>query len=446
MRQSIFFLVFVIFLPVQAFAEGNVTTFTLKNGMQAVVIEDHRAPVVTHMVWYKVGAADEAPGKSGLAHLLEHLMFKGTARFGPGKFSETVASIGGAENAFTYFDYTAYFQRVAADRLGLMMEMEADRMRGLILSENDVRTERDVVLEERNTRTDDNPGALFSEQRRAAQFLNSHYGIPVIGWRHEVEKLTREDALAFYHRYYAPNNAVLVVAGDVNPEDVRKLAEKYYGSIPANPDLEPRDRPTEPPQLAERRVMFADSRVARPYVIRTYLAPERNAGDQKEAAALTMLAELLGGNGLSSVLGQKLQLQQKIALDTSAFYDGVSLDKTMFGLFVVPAPGVSLKDAEKAMDAAIADFLKKGVNRDELARIKTQVRAAQIYARDSLQGMARRYGEALTSGLTVRDVQEWPSVLEAVTPDDILAAARKVLDRRHAVTGWLMREKSEAGQ
>jgi len=444
MRKLTLILFSVLFLPYSAFAKDNVSTFNLSNGLMGVVIEDHRAPVVNHMLWYRIGAADEFPGKSGLAHLLEHLMFKGTAAYGPGQFSSIVAANGGSENAFTTQDYTAYFQRVASDRLGLMMKMESDRMRGLILTDKDVTTERSVVLEERNTRTDNNPGALFREQRNAALYVNQPYHIPVIGWRHEVAKLNRQDAMGFYNKYYAPNNAILVVAGDVDPAAVRVLAEKYFGTIPHSNSVKPRARPTEPPQLAARRLFLADSRVSRSYVIRTYLAPERNAGDQKQAAALTMLAEVLGGDGLNSVLGQKLQLEQKIALNSSAFYDGLSLDKTKFGLFIVPAKGVSLRQAEDAMDAVVAQFMKDGVDAGQLARIKTQIRASQVYGRDSLQGLARKYGEALTSGLTVKDVQEWPDVLQSVTSDDIIAAAKSVFDRHQSVTGWLMHNESEA--
>jgi len=446
MRRLGFLFFIVLFYPLAGMSASNVTTFTLANGMDAVVIEDHRAPVVTHMVWYRIGAADEAPGKSGLAHLLEHLMFKGTKKFGPGEFSRIVAANGGSENAFTSFDYTGYFQRVASDRLPLMMEMESDRMRGLILSNKDVTTERSVVLEERSTRTDNNPGALFSEQRAAALYLNQHYGIPVIGWRHEVEKLNRTDALAFYNKYYAPNNAILVVAGDVYPDQVKAMAEKYYGPIAPSPNLKKRNRPTEPPQLAARRLFFSDSRVSQPYVIRTYLAPERNAGDQKQAAALTMLAEILGGNGINSVLGKKLQLEQKVALNASAFYDGLSLDKTSFGLFIAPAEGVSLRKGEDAMDAVIAQFMKDGVDPGQLARLKTQIRASQIYGRDSLQGLARKYGEALTSGLTVKDVEDWPKILQSVTAADIMAAAKMVFNRKQSVTGWLMRTDKEASK
>lgn len=429
-------------LAVPAQAAENVTDFTLENGLQVVVIEDHRAPVVVQMVWYRVGAADEAPGKSGIAHFLEHLMFKGTDEIGPGEFSSIVEAQGGNDNAFTSWDYTAYFQRVAADRLDLMMKLESDRMSDLRLAEEDVLTERDVILEERNQRTDSNPGALLGEQMRAAQFLNHPYGIPIIGWRHEMEQLSKDDAKDFYRRHYAPNNAVLVVAGDVTPDQVRDMAQRHYGPIPAATDLAPRARVTEPPQLSERRLTLSDPRVSEPYVSRSYLAPERDPGDQKTAAALTILAELLGGNGTTSVLARALQFDQQKAVYAAAFYDGSSVDDTTFNFVVVPTPDTTLPQVEEALDAALTAFLETGPDPEDLARIKTQIRAADIYARDDADGLARRYGEALANGLTIDDVRQWPEILGAVTADDIMAAARLVLDRRKSVTGYLQREEA----
>ncbi|QDL93648.1 insulinase family protein [Paroceanicella profunda] len=424
-------------LGLPAAAEAPVTHFTLDNGMEGVVIEDHRAPVVTHMVWYRIGSADEQPGKSGIAHFLEHLMFKGTDTIPEGAFSKIVAANGGQDNAFTSYDYTGYFQNIAADRLDVVMKMEADRMRNLVLSDAVVNPERDVILEERNSRVENNPSALFGEQMDAAQFMNHHYGIPVIGWRHEMEGLTREDALAFYHRYYAPNNAILVVAGDVDPAKVEEMAKEIYGPVAPTPDLAPRARPQEPPQRAPRHLTYEDPRVGQPYVMRTYLSPERNPGDQKTAAALTVLAELLGGSGLTSVMGQELQLKQKIALASGASYQGLSIDPNTFTVYVVPVPGVSLADAEAAMDKVIADFLQNGPDPDDLARIREQVRASEIYALDSQSGLARRYGSALAVGLTVEDVAAWPDLLQEVTADDVMAAAREVFNPLNSVTGWL---------
>ena len=427
----------------QAQTADRVTTFTLDNGLEAVVIEDNRAPVVVHMMWYKVGSADETSGKSGIAHFLEHLMFKGTETMEPGEFSRVVAANGGYDNAFTSYDYTAYFQRVASDRLELMMRMEADRMRNLVLDDEDMLTERDVVVEERAQRTDSNPGALFSEQRRAAQFLNHPYGRPIIGWRDEVAALTLQDALDFYALHYAPNNAVLVVAGDVDPDEVRALATQYYGRLPPSENLPPRARPAEPEHLSARHMEMVDDRVSNPYVIRTWLAPERDAGAQQDAAAYTLLAALLGGNSATSHMGNLLEQTEKSALYTEAFYSGMSLDDTTFGMLVVPVPGRTLEQAEADMERALETFIEEGIDSAKLERLKAQVRASEIYGQDSLQGRARSYGAALTSGLTVEDVQMWPATLEAVTEDQILKAAKSLLDLNTSVTGYLTNPSAE---
>ena len=445
MKQLFVTLAALVALCAPAHANDQTTHFTLDNGMDVVVIEDHRAPVVVHMVWYRAGSADETPGVSGVAHFLEHLLFKATENLESGELSATVARNGGRDNAFTSFDYTGYYQRVAADRLELMMQMESDRMVNLRLDENDIATERDVIIEERNQRTENNPSSLFREQKNAALYLNHRYGVPVIGWRHEMVDLNLEAAQAYYDQFYAPNNAVLVVAGDATPEQVRTLAEKYYGVLEPNPALEPRNRPSEPRQMAERRMVFRDARVAQPYVSRSYLAPERDPGDQKKAAALVMLSELLGG-GTTSWLTKKLQFETQKAVFTGAFYDGLSLDDTSFSLVIVPAQGVSLQEAEDAMDAAVSDFLETGVDPEQLARIKFQLGAARVYARDNVETLANRYGEALAIGLGIDDIQAWPDVLDAVTEDDILAAAHEVLVRDHSVTGWLTGERQEMTQ
>jgi zinc protease len=423
--------------PISASTADQVTHFTLDNGLEVVVIEDHRAPVVTQMLWYRAGSADETPGVSGVAHFLEHLLFKGTKTMAPGEFSATVARNGGSDNAFTSYDYTAYFQRIAADRLELIMRMESDRMTNLQLDEADILTERNVIIEERNQRVENSPGALFREQKNAMQYLNHRYGVPIIGWRHEMEGLDLDAALDYYRTFYAPNNAILIVAGDVTPEDVRQLAETYYGPIPANPALPERARPQEPPQLAERRITMRDARVSQPYVTRSYLAPERDSGDQQKAAALTLLADILGG-GQTSHLAERLQFQTQTAVQVGASYSGLSLDDTTFDLFVMPAPGTTLEQAEAAMDDALITFLETGVDAEQLERIKMQIRASETYARDDAGGLAQRYGQALTQGLTVADVQAWPEILEATTAEEIMQAAREVLDRTQSVTGWLM--------
>jgi zinc protease len=425
-------------------AAEDVTTYQLQNGMDVVVIEDHRAPVVVHMVWYRSGSADEPPGQSGVAHFLEHLLFKATDTLESGEFSRVVAENGGSDNAFTSYDYTAYYQRVAADRLELMMQMEADRMNNLRLTPEDIVTERGVILEERNQRTDNNPNALAREQMRAVQYLNHRYGVPIIGWRHEMETLDMDDALDFYDLYYSPNNAILVVAGDVLPRDVFELANKYYGVIPAEENLPERFRSAEPPQTAARRLTYLDDRVAQPYVSRSYLAPERDPGDQETAAALVYLAELLGGSQFSSALGQALQFDTQTAVYAGAGYSGLSLDDATFNVTVVPAQGVTLSDAEVAMDQVLVDFLATDIDPDQMDRIRTQLRAQEIYALDNVEGIANRYGRALAMGLSVEDVQAWPEVLQSVTAEDVLAAAAEVLDSRRSVTMWVAANEEDA--
>ena len=446
MRSVLIPLALAASLAAPALGAGEVTDFRLENGMEVVVIEDHRAPVVVHMVWYRAGAADEPSGRSGIAHFFEHLMFKATDTMASGELSRVVEANGGSDNAFTSQDYTAYFQRVAADRLGLMMGMEADRMRHLKLSEDDIGTERQVIVEERAMRTDNDPGALFREEMDAALYRNSPYGTPVIGWKPEVEALSRDDALAYYRRYYAPNNAVLVVAGDVTPEGVRALAEEYYGPLEPTVGLSPRARPQEPPSRAARRLVFADARQAQPVLMRSYLAPERNTGDQHRAAALVYLARILGGEGATSVIGRALQFESQTAVYTGASYGGTSLDPTDFTFVVVPAEGVSLTDAESALDNVLAGFLETGIDPEQFARIQTQIRASEIYALDDVGDLAQRYGAALTSGLTLEDVQAWPEVLQAITADEVMAAARDLLDKRASVTGWLVPEGGEGAE
>ena len=414
----------------------NPEAFTLGNGMQVVVIPDHRAPIVTHMVWYRVGGADDPPGKSGIAHFLEHLMFKGTETVPAGAFSKTIARNGGRDNAFTAPDYTAYTQSVAADKLELVMRLEADRMANLTLSEDLVTPEREVVLEERRSRTDNEPSAILSEQLGAAQFLAHPYGIPLIGWAHEIRALTNDDALAFYRTYYAPNNAILVVAGDVTAAEVRPLAEKYYGPIPAR-DLPPRLRPQEPPQRAARRLLMRDDRVRQPSWRRSYLAPSRMAGETRHALPLRLLAEILGG-GATSRLYRALVVEAKVAAGANAYYSGQSIDHTRFWLAATPVPGGDVATVESAVDEVIGQLVSGGVTEDELARAKTGFLAAAVYARDSLGTAARIFGAALAIGLSVDDVESWTERVEAVTVDEVNAAARHVFHEERSVTGVLL--------
>ena len=440
-RKFYFIFILSVIVPLEAFS--NVTSFSLENGMRVVVIEDHRAPVVTHMVWYRAGASDENSGKSGIAHLLEHLLFKETENVENGEFSQTVAALGGSDNAFTSQDYTAYYQRVSKQYLDLMMYYESDRMKNLKISELDFNTEVKVVIEERSQRTDSKPGALFNEQNMASLYLNHPYGVPIVGWRHELEDLDREDVIDFYKTYYSPNNAILIVSGDVDPENVQILANKFYGSLENTIYLDVRKRPAEPPQIVERRLIFEDERVSQPYITRTYLAAERDPGQQREAAALTLLADLIGSDGIQSILGKTLQLDNKKAIYTNAYYNGLSYDDTNFSLIVVPNNDVTLLDIEVELDKVINTFISNGIDEDHLERIKFQYKAQQIYSLDSAYSQARRFGVGLTSGLTIEDVLAWPKIIQDIKSSEILAAAVSLFKKESSVTGWIRKPFEE---
>ncbi len=421
----------------------TVSHFKLDNGLELVVIPDRRAPVATHMIWYKVGAADETPGKSGLAHFLEHLLFKGTAKNPAGHFSSVVARMGGQENAFTSSDYTGYYQRVPGDKLRQVMDFEADRMTGLQLTDAVVLPERDVILEERNQRMENNPRARLGEQIDAALFLNSPYGRPIIGWRHEMEGLTKDDAIAFYKRFYGPNNAVVVVAGDVDPQQALTFAQETYGQIKPRTDLPPRERPQEPPPAAVRSLTLADPRVEQPLMQRSYLVPSFRLAKAGESEALEVLAHVLG-TGSNSRLYQALVVDKPVAVSAGAYYDSSAYDMSKFTVYGVPARGVGLPEFEAAADAVLAAVVEKGVTDDEIDRAKSRLIADAVYAQDNQATMARWYGQALMSGATVDDVQKWPERIKAVTAAQVQAAARAWLDKRRSVTGYLIKDETPA--
>ena len=421
----------------------GVAHFQLANGMQAVVIPDHRAPVVTHMVWYRNGSADDPPGKSGIAHFLEHLMFKGTRLHKQGEFSELVAELGGQENAFTSNDYTAYFQRVPREHLGVLMEYESDRMRNLVLTDEVVAPERDVVLEERRMRTDSDPSAQLNEAVQAALFPHHPYGKPIIGWEHEIETLDRRDALAYYERFYTPENAVLVVAGDVAADEVRRLAEASYGAIPSRGEPPRRIRPQEPEPRAHRLVTLADEKVEQPAHQRVYLVPSYNSAAPGVAEALEIVAHLLGG-GQTSRLYKTLVMDRKIAVAAGAFYMGAALDQTRFWVYAVPAPDVALETLDEAIVQAIAELARRGAPEDELVRAKTRLIADAVYAQDSQAALARWYGASLTTGGDVADVAEWPARIERVSAQDIKSAAAAWLAKTRSVTGFLLPAQEES--
>ena len=410
--------------------------FRLRNGLEVVVIPDRRAPVVTHMVWYRNGSADDPTGKSGIAHFLEHLMFKGTSTHRMGAFSERVTEIGGQENAFTSNDYTAYFQRVAKEHLSEMMAFEADRMTGLVLTDEIVAPERDVVLEERRMHADADPGAQLSEAVQASLFTHHPYGTPIIGWAHEIEGLSREDALEYYKRFYTPQNAILVVAGDVEPDAVLALAERHYGAVKPHGGDIVRHRTKEPPPVAKRLVSVEDAKVEQPSWQRCYIAPSARTAAPRESEALEVLAHLLGG-GQTSALYHTLVVEKKVAVAAGAYYMGTAIDDTRFLAYAVPVPDVSLDKIGEEFDLALRDFLSHPIDPAALRRAKTRLVADAVYAQDSQASLARWFGAALAVGERIEDVQSWPDRIEAVDAAEILAAGKKWLESKRSVTGHL---------
>ena len=411
-------------------------SFTLDNGIEVILVPDHRVPVVTHMVWYRVGSADEPAGKSGIAHLLEHLMFKGT-RDNPGDtLSREVQRLGGELNAFTSYDYTAYFETVPAQSLETVMALEADRMTNLVLDDDDVRTERDVVVEERRQRTDNNPEARLAEQVNAALYLNHRYGVPVIGWIDEIRSLTRADALAFYHRWYAPSNAIVVVAGDVTPERLKTLAERYYGRIRA-PAVAPRHRPTEPAQVAERRVTVRDQAVRRGLWVRDYLAPSAVAGDTTLAPALEVLAEALGNESFG-VLARELVRRRELAASIHVQYNAQAVDLTSFTITAVPRPGVSLETLETALGEVLDEIRARGIDTGTLDNARRSLTAGLVRARDGTQRAAQAIGAALAVGMPLQTVEHWPERIAAVDMPAMKRAVHALLQAQRSVTGVLV--------
>ncbi len=415
-------------------------SFTLANGLQIVVLPNHRVPAVTQMVWYKTGAADDPRGKSGIAHFLEHLMFKGTKAHPPGDFSALISQGGGRHNAFTSEDYTGFHETVAQGRLPLVMQLEADRMTGLVLDDGVVLPERDVVLEERRTRIDNDPAALLREQLLASLFLNASHRVPTIGWEAEIRRLGLADALAFYRDWYMPNNAILIVAGDTDTAEVRRLAETNFGPLPARP-LPARVRLDEPEHRAAVRLEMKSARVAQPSWRRLYLAPSYRAGATQHAYALQVLAEILGG-GAGSRLYEALVLKDGVALSASASYAANATGLTSFGISATPKAGIAVADLEVAVDAQLHRLVEYGVDADEVRRAEERMQAAAIYAHDSLAGPANIVGAALAIGQSLDDVAAWPERIGAVTPAEIDAAARAVLTLRNSATGILLPERT----
>ena len=421
----------------QTLAGPSPLTFALTNGLQVVVIPDHRTPVVTQMIWYKVGSADEAPGKSGLAHFVEHLMFKGTAKHLGGEFSRAVLEVGGDENAFTSVDYTCYFQRMPREQLPRMMEFEADRMTGLILNNDHVLSERHVVLEEYNMRAN-TPETRLNDQVNAALYLNHPYGRPVIG--SDVEKLNREDALAFYRRFYAPNNAILVIAGDVEAADLRPLVERTFGEIPLQPAVPARRiRPQVPELAGPRTVTLSDPLVEQPVLKRDYLVPSFTTAAAGESPALDVVAQLIGG-GTHSYLHRALVVDQPLAMHADAIYERTGPNPTQFSIWVSPIVGISFAQIEQAIDSVISDLIQNPIPAEDLELAKTKLIAEAIHAQDDHAMLARLYGGALASGLSIKDIRSWPARIGAVTAEQVRTVALTWLDKKRSVTGYLIKD------
>lgn len=412
-------------------------TFTLRNGLEVVVISDRRAPVVTHMLWYRVGAGDEPRGHSGIAHFFEHLMFKGTREIAPGEFSRIVARNGGDLNAFTSWDYTAYYERIARDRLELVMRMEADRMRNLRFSDETFASERDVIVEERRQRIDNNPGAVLGERMRAMLWPHHPYGTPIIGWLHEIQALDRETALDFYRTWYAPNNAILVVAGDIDAAELRPLAERHYGRLRPTRDLPARVWVQDPPSVGPMRVTHRDEKVRQPSLSRLYRATSYGTDEGRQAHALDVAIEILGGSETSR-LYRALVEDQRIAVSAGASANTSGLGGGSVSVWATPAEGVALEAVEAGVDRVIADYLRDGPTEAELERAKSSLSASAVYARDSQQSLARIYGASLAQGESIDDVVAWGADIAAVTGEEALTMARQTLNLNASVTGWLL--------
>ncbi|MEM6811060.1 MAG: pitrilysin family protein [Pseudomonadota bacterium] len=443
MKNIFSLLIILILFTSPAFAKiFDAKTFTLDNGLQVIVIENDRVPVVTHMIWYKVGAADEPKGQSGIAHYLEHLMFKGTETVAPGEFSRIVRELGGEDNAFTSQDYTAYFQNIASMHLEKMMTMEADRMMNLKVFEEDFQSEKNVVLEERRQRTENSPQALFIEQMRATLHGNHPYANPVIGWMDEIESYEWPDVKAFYNRWYAPNNAILVISGDVTVDEVKEIAMRTYGQIPAK-ELPPRNRPQTPAAIGQTDMVLYHERVKEPRYQSMQIAPNYK-NNKEDAIALDVLMEVLDG-GPTTRLYKNLVVDNKIATSVSIYYISSIIDHGTIQAAAIPTQGKTLEDVEAAIENEIQNIRENGITDEELASAIQRLQDSAIFARDSVSGPARIFGFALSTGSEIDDIENWPELVASVTAEDVQRVANEYLDPanpwvRPAVKGYLYPE------
>ncbi|MFP5408486.1 MAG: M16 family metallopeptidase [Gammaproteobacteria bacterium] len=413
-------------------AQATLTDVTLDNGMRVIVKEDRRAPVMVSQVWYRAGSMDEFNGTTGVAHVLEHMMFKGTKSVPPGEFSKRIAAAGGRENAFTSRDYTAYFQQMQKDRLELSMQLEADRMANLVISDDLFAKEIQVVMEERRLRTDDQAQSVVYERLMATAYQTHPYRRPIIGWMDDLQNMTAQDARDWYTRWYAPNNATLVVAGDVKADDVIALAKQHFGTLPARalPERKPQ---AEPEQIGAKRIVVK-APAQLPYLLMAWHAPAlRDWARDSEPYALQILAGVLSGND-SARLQNRLVKTQQIAVNASAGYDAVTRGPGMFMIDATPAQGKSVAELEKAIRTEIARVQREGISAAELARVKAQVIAADVYQRDSLFYQAMQLGDYVIAGLPPEALERRVEKLRAVSAAEVQAAAKKWLqDERLSV-------------
>lgn len=423
--MKILLLGMTLLLSAAPVAHAKIYEHTLANGLKVVVDEDHRAPVVVQQIWYKAGSMDEVSGKTGIAHVLEHMMFKGTHAVPVGEFSKRIAAAGGRENAFTSNDYTAYFQQLHKSKLPLAMRLEADRMHNLNLAASEFAKEIKVVMEERRWRTDDQAHGLLQEKMTAVIYQEHPYHHPVIGWMSDLEAMTVADAQAWYKRWYAPNNATLVIAGDVKASEVFALAQRYYGKIPKS-NLPARRHLTEPPQVGIKR-MVVKAPAELPQLVMSYQAPMiQDPAKDSQPYALEVLAGILNGND-SARLNKHLVREQQIASDVGAGYDSVARGPGLFTLEATPSTGKSVQDAEAALRHEIALLVTDGVNADELQRVKAQVMAGEVYKLDSVFYRAMQIGQMESVGLGYRAIPLMLEKIQAVTAEQVQQAAKDIL-------------------
>lgn len=419
----------------------NPTEFTLPNGLRCLIVENHMTPAIYHSVWVQVGGADEPTGKSGIAHFLEHLMFRGTEKVGPGQYDKIINGLGGQNNAFTSQDVTNYYVKISKEHLERIMELEAERLVGLKITPALFDTEKNVILEERKSRVDNDPFGQFSEQMRAQLFQHHPYKIPIIGWEHEIKDLSREEVMDFYHKHYAPNNVILIIAGDVNPAEVKPLVEKHYGPLKAVPQGE-RIRAKEPPAIVEKKITLRHSQVQQPQYIRIYRTPSGREMTPTKECALEVLGELLAGSQ-TSLMYKNLVVDGKQALNINTGYSSHYRDAGFFNIAGMPAPGVSLETLEQLIDKDLQAILAKGFSAEDIARTKKKMKAEAIYARDSLDKGAELFGHVLSAGGKISDIEEWEKALADVTPELVQQMGKEILNVKMSISGYLKPEDAQ---